>query len=84
LARREALTAIVAADKGPFQPVFQGGTALSRAHRVIEGIRPEDAQGLHRRPAEPQPLLAEVLGSFPGFSCPTRISISLKNNEFHT
>lgn len=31
-----ALAAIVAADKGPFQLVFQGGTALSRAHRVIE------------------------------------------------
>lgn len=31
-----ALAAIVAADKGPFQLVFQGGTALSRAHRVID------------------------------------------------
>ena len=31
-----ALAAIGAADKGPFQIVFQGGTALSRAHRVIE------------------------------------------------
>jgi predicted nucleotidyltransferase component of viral defense system len=31
-----ALAAIVAADKGPFQLVFQGGTALSRAHRVIQ------------------------------------------------
>jgi Nucleotidyl transferase AbiEii toxin, Type IV TA system len=31
-----ALAAIGAADKGPFQLVFQGGTALSRAHRVIE------------------------------------------------
>jgi predicted nucleotidyltransferase component of viral defense system len=31
-----ALAAISAADKGPFQLVFQGGTALSRAHRVIE------------------------------------------------
>jgi predicted nucleotidyltransferase component of viral defense system len=31
-----ALAAIIAADKGPFQLVFQGGTALSRAHRVIE------------------------------------------------
>lgn len=31
-----ALAAIAAADKGPFQLVFQGGTALSRAHRVIE------------------------------------------------
>jgi predicted nucleotidyltransferase component of viral defense system len=31
----KALTAINAADKGPFQLVFQGGTALSRAHRVI-------------------------------------------------
>ncbi|MGC9954512.1 MAG: nucleotidyl transferase AbiEii/AbiGii toxin family protein [Rhizomicrobium sp.] len=31
-----ALVAITAADKGPFQLVFQGGTALSRAHRVIE------------------------------------------------
>ena len=31
-----ALAAIAAADKGPFQLVFQGGTALSRAHRVID------------------------------------------------
>jgi predicted nucleotidyltransferase component of viral defense system len=31
-----ALAAISNADKGPFQLVFQGGTALSRAHRVIE------------------------------------------------
>jgi predicted nucleotidyltransferase component of viral defense system len=31
-----ALAAITAADKGPFQLVFQGGTALSRAHRLIE------------------------------------------------
>ncbi len=31
-----ALVAIATADKGPFQLVFQGGTALSRAHRVIE------------------------------------------------
>jgi hypothetical protein len=31
-----ALAAITAADHGPFQLVFQGGTALSRAHRVIE------------------------------------------------
>jgi hypothetical protein len=32
----KALAAITAADRGPFQLVFQGGTALSRAHRVIE------------------------------------------------
>jgi predicted nucleotidyltransferase component of viral defense system len=32
----KALAAIVAADQGPFQLVFQGGTALSRAHRVID------------------------------------------------
>ena len=31
-----ALAAIGVADKGPFQLVFQGGTALSRAHRVIK------------------------------------------------
>jgi hypothetical protein len=31
-----ALAAISTADKGVFQLVFQGGTALSRAHRVIE------------------------------------------------
>jgi predicted nucleotidyltransferase component of viral defense system len=31
-----ALAAISSADKGPFQLVFQGGTALSRAHRLIE------------------------------------------------
>ena len=31
-----ALAAIGAADKGPFQLIFQGGTSLSRAHRVIE------------------------------------------------
>jgi len=30
------LAAIGAADKGPFQLIFQGGTSLSRAHRVIE------------------------------------------------
>jgi predicted nucleotidyltransferase component of viral defense system len=38
----QALHAIVAADKGPFQLVFQGGTALSRAwgliHRMSEDI----------------------------------------------
>jgi hypothetical protein len=32
----KALAAITSADPGPFQLVFQGGTALSRAHRVIE------------------------------------------------
>jgi predicted nucleotidyltransferase component of viral defense system len=32
----KALAAIAAADQGPFQLVFQGGTALSRAHRVID------------------------------------------------
>jgi predicted nucleotidyltransferase component of viral defense system len=32
----KALAAITAADKGPFELIFQGGTALSRAHRVIE------------------------------------------------
>jgi predicted nucleotidyltransferase component of viral defense system len=32
----KALAAIAAVDKGPFQLVFQGGTALSRAHRIIE------------------------------------------------
>jgi predicted nucleotidyltransferase component of viral defense system len=31
-----ALAAITSADQGPFQLVFQGGTALSRAHRLIE------------------------------------------------
>jgi hypothetical protein len=31
-----ALAAIKVADHGPFQLVFQGGTALSRAHRVIQ------------------------------------------------
>ena len=31
----KALAAIAAAEPGPFQLVFQGGTALSRAHRVI-------------------------------------------------
>jgi hypothetical protein len=29
-----AVAAITAADKGQLQLVFQGGTALSRAHRV--------------------------------------------------
>jgi hypothetical protein len=32
----KALAAITAADNGPFELVFQGGTALSRAHRVID------------------------------------------------
>jgi predicted nucleotidyltransferase component of viral defense system len=32
----KALAAITAADKGPFQLVFQGGTCLSRAHGVIK------------------------------------------------
>lgn len=32
----KALAAIMAAEKGPFQLVFQGGTALSRAHRIIQ------------------------------------------------
>jgi len=31
-----ALAAIAAVNKGPFQLVFQGGTALSRAHRIIK------------------------------------------------
>jgi len=31
-----ALAAIAAADPGPLQLVFQGGTSLSRAHRVID------------------------------------------------
>jgi predicted nucleotidyltransferase component of viral defense system len=32
----KALAAITAADKGPFELIFQGGTALSRAHRVTK------------------------------------------------
>jgi predicted nucleotidyltransferase component of viral defense system len=32
----KALAAIFAIDKGPFQLIFQGGTALSRGHRVID------------------------------------------------
>ena len=32
----KALAAIIAADKGPFELIFQGGTALSRAHRVTK------------------------------------------------
>ena len=32
----KALAAVMAADHGPFQLVFQGGTALGRAHRLIE------------------------------------------------
>jgi predicted nucleotidyltransferase component of viral defense system len=31
-----ALAAIIAADSGPFQLTFQGGTALARAHRITE------------------------------------------------
>jgi len=31
-----ALATIAAADPGPLQLVFQGGTSLSRAHRVID------------------------------------------------
>jgi predicted nucleotidyltransferase component of viral defense system len=31
-----ALAAIIAADSGPFQLVFQGGTALARAHRITQ------------------------------------------------
>ena len=32
----KALAAIIAADKGPFELIFQGGTALSRSHRVTK------------------------------------------------
>jgi predicted nucleotidyltransferase component of viral defense system len=32
----KALAAIIAADSGPFQLVFQGGTALARAHRITQ------------------------------------------------
>jgi len=52
----KALAAIAVADNGPFQLIFQGGTALSRAHRVIERMS-EDidikvvSEGVPARPA---------------------------------
>jgi predicted nucleotidyltransferase component of viral defense system len=52
-----ALAAITAADKGPFQLVFQGGTALSRAHRVIELMSEDiDIKIVSEGPPPPQAL----------------------------
>jgi predicted nucleotidyltransferase component of viral defense system len=52
-----ALAAITAADKGPFQLVFQGGTALSRAHRVIERMSEDiDIKIVSEGPPPPQAL----------------------------
>jgi predicted nucleotidyltransferase component of viral defense system len=53
----KALAAITAADKGPFQLVFQGGTALSRAHRVIERMSEDiDIKIVSEGPPPPQAL----------------------------
>jgi hypothetical protein len=47
----KALAAIGAADKGPFQLILQGGTALSRAHRLRAHVGRHRYQNRIRRAA---------------------------------
>jgi Nucleotidyl transferase AbiEii toxin, Type IV TA system len=56
----KALAAIRAADKGPFQLVFQGGTALSRAHRVIERMSEDIDIKIVSKGTPPRPALRRL------------------------
>jgi hypothetical protein len=61
-----ALAAIVAADKGPFQLVFQGGTALSRAHRLIERMSEDIDIKIISEGPPPRPALRRLRESITG------------------
>jgi predicted nucleotidyltransferase component of viral defense system len=61
-----ALAAIAAADKGPFQLVFQGGTALSRAHRLIERMSEDIDIKIISEGPPPRPALRRLRESITG------------------
>jgi predicted nucleotidyltransferase component of viral defense system len=61
-----ALAAIAAADKGPFQLVFQGGTALSRAHRVIERMSEDIDIKIVSEGPPPRPALRRLRETITG------------------
>jgi hypothetical protein len=62
----KALAAITAADKGPFQLVFQGGTALSRAHRVIERMSEDIDIKIVSEGPPPRPALRRLRENITG------------------
>jgi predicted nucleotidyltransferase component of viral defense system len=61
-----ALAAIVAADPGPFRLVFQGGTALGRAHRVIERMSEDIDIKIVSEGPPPRPALRRLRESITG------------------
>jgi len=76
-----ALAAIAAADKGPFQLVFQGGTALSRAHRVIERMSEDIDIKIISEGPPPRPALRRLRESITGELQKAGFAFDPKNPE---
>src|SRR5450631_3028349 len=57
----KALAAIVAVDAAPFRLVFGGGTALSRAHRLIRRMTADAKTYGHQFPAYRDNSIAATL-----------------------
>jgi hypothetical protein len=77
----KALAAISAADKGPFQLVFQGGTALSRAHRVIERMSEDIDIKIVSKGAPPRPALRRLRESITDELLKTGFKFDPKNPD---
>jgi predicted nucleotidyltransferase component of viral defense system len=77
----KALAAIAAADKGPFQLVFQGGTALSRAHRVIERMSEDIDIKIVSKGPPPRPVLRRLRESITGELLKAGFTFDPKNPE---
>ena len=76
-----ALAAMVAADKGPFQLVFQGGTALSRAHRVIERMSEDIDIKIVSEGPPPRPALRRLRESITAELLKAGFQFNPKNPE---
>jgi predicted nucleotidyltransferase component of viral defense system len=76
-----ALAAIAAADKGPFQLVFQGGTALSRAHRLIERMSEDIDIKIISEGPPPRPALRRLRESITGELHKAGFTFDPKNRE---
>jgi predicted nucleotidyltransferase component of viral defense system len=76
-----ALAAIRNADKGPFQLVFQGGTALSRAHRVIERMSEDIDIKIVSDGPPPRPALRRLRESITGELHKAGFTFDPKNPE---
>jgi predicted nucleotidyltransferase component of viral defense system len=77
----KALAAIAAADKGPFQLIFQGGTALSRAHRVIERMSEDIDIKIVSNGSPPRPALRRLRESITGELLKVGFKFDPKNPE---